>query len=340
MEYSYFLYGMCLKSRAVIDGLSAEVSPHTAPRGADCVHIDIGEFPAWLLAAAARCSELIYPLAPHAENAALQVFSFDRRAFFQLIYEDGMRFVVSADTRHVWAARPPDLPPEDLGIYLLGPVMGFLLRQRGVLSLHASSFSLADHAFALCGGPGAGKSTTAAAFALRGASVLSEDITALRENHGRFQVAPGYPRVNLWPDSAQELFGCVESLPKITPNWEKRYLSLDGKRANFETHERPLAAVYILEARSNATNAPRIEELSAREAVLLLVQNTYMNYLLDKSQRAAEFSALTQLVASTPVKRVVPSGDPRKLGTLCELLEADAAMVSGLVKPSPSGPPR
>ena len=67
--------------------------------------------------------------------------------------------------------------------------------------------------------------------------------------------------------------------------------------------------------------------MSAREALLDLVQNTYMNWLLDRRQRAAEFDALSKLVAQVPVRRIVPHLDPGRIGVLCELIVADAERV-------------
>jgi hypothetical protein len=58
--------------------------------------------------------------------------------------------------------------------------------------------------------------------------------------------------------------------------------------------------------------------------LLELVQNTYMNWLLDRSQRAAEFELLAHLVSGIPVRRIVPHRDPTRLGELCDLIVADA----------------
>jgi len=45
---------------------------------------------------------------------------------------------------------------------------------------------------AFVGAEGAGKSTTAAAFALEGHGVLSDDVVALAENASEFVVLPAY----------------------------------------------------------------------------------------------------------------------------------------------------
>src|SRR5207244_6105024 len=117
------------------------------------------------------------------------------------------------------------------------------------LCLHASAVAVADRAIALVGLPGAGKSTAAAAFACAGYPVISDDVVALEDHGERFLVQPGYPRVNLWPDSVRRLFGSEDALPRITPTWEKRYLPLGQKGHPFASKPLPLAAVYILDSR-------------------------------------------------------------------------------------------
>lgn len=66
------------------------------------------------------------------------------------------------------------------------------------------------------------------------------------------------------------------------------------------------------------------EELRPREALLDLVQNTYMNWLLEPRQRAVEFEELCNLVSQVPVRRVRTHTDAQKIGALCELIMDDA----------------
>jgi hypothetical protein len=244
------------------------------------------------------------------------------------VYSNETIFLVDGTAERVWGTCLPPFTNEDVTNYLVGPVMGFVLRRRSILALHASAVSVAGHAVALCGESQAGKSTTAAALALRGTPVLCEDITPLMQEDGRFQVEPGYPRICLWPDAVEELFGARDALPQLTPSWEKFFLPLEGRNAKFEAQRKPLGAVYMLAPRAAEANAPRIEEVGPREALLELVQNTYMNWLLDRDQRAAEFDALSKLVTQVPVRRIVPHADPGRIGELCDLILADARCLS------------
>lgn len=251
--------------------------------------------------------------------------SLGQGRFFQLAYTDGTHFVVDGAASRIWGTYEAPLTIEDLATYLLGPIMGFVLRHHGITALHASAVCVQNRAIVLSGAAGAGKSTTAAALALRGVPVMCEDIAPVFEDGGKFFVQPGYPRVCLWPDAVEALAGSPDALPRLTPNWEKCFLPLDGVSANFEPQGRALGAVYLFAPRTDTAGAPRLEELGAREALLELVRNTYMNSLLDREQRAHEFDVLSRLVGQVPMKRIVPHSDPRRLGRLCDLLLADAA---------------
>ncbi len=112
---------------------------------------------------------------------------------FHLSYSDGTRFVVDGDARRVWGTYQAPLTADDLTTYFLGPVMGFLLRKRHVTSLHASCVEICGQGVAFSGDAGFGKSTTAAALALRGYPVLSEDIVPLKTSGRRHSCRPGIP---------------------------------------------------------------------------------------------------------------------------------------------------
>ena len=110
------------------------------------------------------------------------------REFYELCYADGTRFVLDGCATRVWGEAGPGLTDHDVLVYFLGPIMGFVMRQRGKLVLHASAVVLGDRAVAIMGPAGCGKSTTAAALALRGWPVLNEDVCALEMQEENSQV--------------------------------------------------------------------------------------------------------------------------------------------------------
>jgi len=257
------------------------------------------------------------------------VTSFGAGQFFQLVYSDGIQFVVDATAQRLWGTCVPPLTIDDIATYLSGPVMGFVLRRRGLMSLHASAVCIDGLAVVFCGESQSGKSTSAAALALRGVPVLCEDVTPLLEEAGSFQVEPGYPRVCLWPDTVASLLGTPNALPQLTPTWEKCFLPLNCDGARFEQQKRPLGMIYLLAQRSQEERAPWIEEISPREALLELVQNTYMKRLLDRTQRAAEFDLLSRVVMQVPIRRIVPHVAFARVDILCDLIVAHTERVFG-----------
>jgi hypothetical protein len=324
--YSYRAYGLTFSSDTPVSGLREEPTPFECPD----VVMSLGTEPNWVQEAMRLPFRVDRPEAENAEadDPLFTLTSFGEGAFFQLSYSDGVRFVVDGSAKRLWGTCLPPLTPEDVATYLLGPVMGYVLRRRGVMALHASTVCISDMAVLLCGPSQSGKSTTAAALALRGVPVLAEDISALREDRGLLYVEPGYPRVCLWPAAVKILFGAQGALPRLTPTWEKCFLGLDGASAKFEPKQQPLGVVYLLGPPVDEADAPRIEDLGMRDALLELVQNTYMNWLLDRRQREEELDILTKLVASIPVRRIAPHADPRRIGALCELIIRDAEGLS------------
>jgi len=322
VTHSYTIYGLKLSSDSSIPGLRAK---NEGPFSAD-VCVELRAQPEWVRDGLELPAVILQslPASPETQDPAFVLTSFGDGRFFQLSYSDGACFVVDEAATRVWGTGGEFLTMEDLSTYFLGPVMGFILRKRGTMALHASAVCMDDKAIVLTGEAGAGKSTTAAALALRGAAVLCEDIAAVEERDGAFSIELGYPRICLWPSSVEMLMGSADALPRLTPNWDKCFLPLDGHLARLETMKRPLGAIYILAARETAANAPRIEDVSNREVLLELVQNTYMNWLLDRRQRAAEFELLAYLVSRVPVRRIVPHSDPALVGALCDLLLTDA----------------
>ena len=219
--------------------------------------------------------------------------------------------------------RPAPLTREDAATYLLGPILGFVLRRRGITCLHASAVAIDGEAIALVGSGGAGKSTTAACFAQRGYPVLCDDVSALELRGESFFVRSAYPRVCLWPNAVQSLFGRPDTLPRLTPNWEKCYLPLGADGRQFQREPLRLRAIYLLAGRSAEARVPVFERVPSASGLIALVQNTYMNYLLDPILRAREFDLLGRLLERVPLRQVTPHPNPAELPRLCEAIVAD-----------------
>ena len=204
------------------------------------VEVRVGATPLLLREAAPPLdlARYIAPVEDACGQPTLVVWEVAGGHYFRLRYADGTEFLLARSGAEAWATWPEPLTLDDAATYLLGPVLAFILRLRGTVCLHASCVALGSRAVALVGQAGAGKSTTAAAFARRGIPVLSDDAAAVDDRGANLVVQPGNPRLRLWGASAQILFSAPDALPRLTPNWDKLYLDLGEN--DFAFQETPL----------------------------------------------------------------------------------------------------
>ncbi len=321
-DFSYCVFGLHLRANHSIPGLEPERTP---PKAAD-IEICLGFSPRLEKESSAGPEILTFASSVLLESGepVLRVWKIANGAFLRLNYFDGMQFWLDSQGTQVWALWPDSSSLEDAATYLLGPVLGLALRLRGVTCLHASAVAFGDRAVAFVGDEGAGKSTTAAALARRGHTVLSDDIVALVERDGAFFVLPAYPYICLWPDSVNILYGPDKTLPSFSPNYDKRQLSLAENRLQFEEQPRRLGAIFLLGERVAEPAAPFLESLTPQEKLVSLVANSYASVLLNQEMRAREFALLGRLLSVVPVQRLRPSQDPARIDLLCNVVERNA----------------
>lgn len=268
----------------------------------------------------------------------LTVYRHSDGGRFEFVYGDGARFGVDDQGHEVWADWPDGYTFEDAATYLMGPILGLVLRLHRVTPLHASVVAVDEKAVALVGSPGSGKSTTAAAFACLGYPVLSDDMAPLVDGEHSLLTQAGYPRVNLWPDAVRLLFGSEDALPRVTPTWDKCFLALDQPGYHFRERPLPLAAIYILGKREASRTRTTFKGLVGWPALQSLMANTYVNYLLDAQMQQREFEILCRLVECIPVRRVAPA-DRTDPFCLCEAIVGNVRELVASGSVAPTGEP-
>lgn len=324
---NYSVFGLHLRSNLPLPG----VNPDQSSTEAYDVELHLGLRPYSDEDYSPRFEELTYVSEDTnpAGEPALRISKVDQGAFVRLAYEDGTQFWVDHKRENIWATWPPASSFENAASYLLGPVLGLLLRLRGVTCLHASAVAFGDRSVAFVGSAGAGKSTTAAAFARQGCGVISDDIVALLEQEDAFHVMPAYPHLCLWPESVKILYDSAEALPRLIPDWDKRRLALGNQGTHFESRCLPLAAIYVLSER-RPDPAPYVEAMRPQNALVALVADTYANKILDREMRAREFAVLARLVTTVPIRRVYPHEEPTRLEELCKVIREDLDSLDAL----------
>jgi len=150
----------------------------------------------------------------------------------------------------ITAATEPGSSLEDTCTYLVGPVIGFALRLRGVVCLHASVVIVNGRAVALCGHPGAGSRVPP--------RVCPEGYAVLAEDMARFRIRTAHSWSSLGTPGSTS--GRTRRRPwrrgrraaRDYSQLGKRYLPLApaGKPCpSFHGDRAPLAAIYVLEGR-------------------------------------------------------------------------------------------
>lgn len=318
---SYVLHGLRVSSSAPIPGLqSAEF------KGPSDLHIWLGQSPlptdTHRSASPPASDARVWFESSYTSPTGEPILTAERvhgGRYYRITYCDGVTFVLDRDVTTIWVTWPSDETRAYVPSYLLGPIIGVVLRLRGITCLHASGIVVDDQAVIFAGREGSGKSTTAAAFGMRGFRVLADDTVALRREGGVWLAAPGYPRLRLWPESAHAVAGEGRASALVPPGESgtgNRY-HLDLVSAGcFQARPVAVCRVYVLHAADDDTMS--ITPFSPADAVAELVGNTFATRTLDRSMRADEFAVLSELVDSVPVRLLTRPASFAKLSEFCD----------------------
>lgn len=185
----------------------------------------------------------------------------------------GTEIVVSPDA---------DAPPLDVRAYLLGTIFVVLCQQRGLLPLHASAVISRQGVVAFLGRSGQGKSSLAAHLAGRGFAVVADDVCLIDPApRGDMMVIPTAPWLKLWRNSLENLGRPADGLERVFSEDDKYRLPLPSVRT-----PEPIRTLMFLE--DGESPGIRFEEVSAVEAVPLLMNLTHSAYLLQATGQREE----------------------------------------------------
>lgn len=227
------------------------------------------------------------------------------------------RFLIT-DGRQITVEPAAEGHESVLRLFILGPALAILLHQRGHLVLHASAVEIGGGAVAFLGGPGWGKSTTAAALSSRGHGLVADDVIALDLEGARGPTLfSGFPQLKLWPDVAASLGEEPEALPRLHPELDKR-----GQRniRKFSHDPIVLRRLYVLEE----GEALLVEPISLQEAVIELVRHSYLVRQLQDEETSAHFHQCSELVKRVAVRRLKRPLSLPALSELAQIVEDDA----------------
>lgn len=220
---------------------------------------------------------------------------------------------------HITCEPAPGVSTRRLRLPLLGVVMGIVLHQRGLLTLHASALAIDGEGVAFIGWKGAGKSTTAAALQARGHTLLTDDVLALDcDENGVLQVLPAFPQIKLRPDSAVGLGYDPSALSTLGEHIEKRALRPADRLG---PRPIPLRRIYLLEEGP----MPSVDRVRGAESFAALVAQTYAPRFLGASATTPQhFNQCHRLANQVPVYRLTRPKEFSRMNEWLEAVEAGA----------------
>ena len=212
------------------------------------------------------------------------------------------------------------LPHADTGMVrtlLAGRFMGYLLRQRGYLALHASAIAIQGNAALFLGESGAGKSTTAAAFYSRGHQVLADDVAAVSIAKSGVELLPAWPGLRLRDDSRSAIG--AEAAPADF-QVDKHLYRVSGAG----TGPVPIKRIYFLDYNADGLFSVHSSAFSGLPAVALLNAHSLLrSWRADERLRQINLDRAAAVASVAPVHRLVRSRSLDLLPRLVDFVEAD-----------------
>ena len=324
--WHYSAYGLHLASNRPIPSLPCLNRADIWAKPPD-LQICFDSLSPWLTSIlnARQTRRYVSPYSDENGQPALVVWLTSEEPFYRFHYAEGIEYVLSGDGARLWLRSSSNVAERDIMSYLLGPIMGFALRVRDIVCLHASAVAVGGHAIVFIGDAGAGKSTTAMALGRLGYPIISDDIVPICRNNGVILAVPGYPRMRLRQAALPMLSNINPKLPPLpAPDGEHRlHFALTTEGYWFQSEPLPIGALYLLAGRD--AEGPRLESVSPVEGLVNLVANTYASRFLDRSMRAHEFDQLSQLADEVPLRKLYGHEKPSHLITLCNTVLKDLA---------------
>ena len=235
------------------------------------------------------------------------------------------RFLVS-NGRSITADILPTAQPGPVETMILGPVLGALSYQRGIVSLHSNAILVHGRVVALSGRSGAGKSSLAAVLIQRGHRLISDDVLPVLKTPDGCWGLPSNQNLRLWGTTLEFLGQPKDGLRRAADGErEKYFLSSPEKTAR----SWPLAALVWLESGIAETEALNLQSGPRRARTIF--KAAYRQHLAKDFARLGH-DAIIDL--SMPGVKVYEFLRPRGL----ERLQRHADMIEALVTRPPAWP--
>jgi len=256
-------------------------------------------------------------------NAILRAWMHPADAFVVVRSWDGTACVLDRAGDRLWLTWPETIrDPEE---FLLGPALGFALRLRGDLALHATAILIGTRAVLLAGPSASGKSTIAAVLSAEGHPVVGDDVSVVRKAASGVAVEPGTRRLRLRPESISPIRRAIgrDLAWTASPGGECVDLWLEDLGAEQSSPARDVAAIYFLEPDAGAAGEAIVDEMARADALVALVSDSWATRLQDDAMRRREFESAADVVAAVRLRRLRYSQTHVDVRALADVIVGD-----------------
>lgn len=215
----------------------------------------------------------------------------------------------------------PNIEESVLRPVILGPLFAMLMRQRGLLVLHASCVAIDGVAVAFMTYSGGGKSTLAEALNNRGYDLLTDDVMAIDLNGSQPMVIPSFPQIKLLPDAAAAIGPAPETLPLLHSQTPKLAHQLSQ---GFVQTPLALKRLYVLEMGTHLEIIP----LDPQQTFVELLRNSRAVGLLNAPEyTSTHLLQCTRLAKQVPICTLMRQRSLAAMPDVMQLIENDIAPV-------------
>lgn len=187
-----------------------------------------------------------------------------------IVYYKGTCFYKMMNGNCILIDRDQQANPLAVSTFIIGPVLGEILVQRNILTLHGSAVSLNNDTYIISGFSGSGKSTVALEFLKHGYHFLSDDIVPIKSVNHQFMAIPSYPLQKICYDAA--IKNKIDLENSILINKERRKYAI--RRHNIYC-DKPKAIDVLVSLSIYSGNQILVNEVQNTQKIELLIKNLY-----------------------------------------------------------------
>ncbi|MDB5109659.1 MAG: HPr kinase [Mucilaginibacter sp.] len=233
--------------------------------------------------------------------------------------DEKAEFLVSIEGNKVFYYSSNGASPEAVQSVIRGSITKFCLQQQGYFCLHAAGIRIHNRIILFIGQKGAGKSTIASYFHLRGHTVWCDDYCVLYKENDNFLAYQGETSLKINPDTAAELNIPQKSLEsvfmlhpdKVLPGEERH---IEGKyyftNGNSTEEDKPLliAAIFFIQNRETDPGEI-IRHQNETDTFRLLMNEIMLPGFNSKNYLKIYFQSVKDLLQVTPIYSIHSPND-------------------------------